>query len=117
MRLISRPVVRAGRRRDVAAMGVFVLARTGETEVFIMPSPRAARADRRRGGCVVAERPLLNHSEMVYRPGDRDAARAFFDAMGFAVSEIPDFPWLVITVDPEAGWGVDNVMYANESTP
>jgi len=65
----------------------------------------------------MAERPLLNHAEMVYRPGDRDAARAFFETMGFAVSELPAFPWLVITVDPEAGWGVDNVMYANESTP
>ncbi len=65
----------------------------------------------------MAEHPLLNHAEMVYGPGDREAALAFFDTMGFAVSELPGFPWLVITVDPEAGWGVDNVMYANESTP
>jgi hypothetical protein len=65
----------------------------------------------------VPERPLLNHVEMLYRPGQRDAARAFFEAFGFAVSDLPNGPWLVITVDPEAGPGTDNVMYANEPTP
>ena len=65
----------------------------------------------------MAEHPLLNHAEMVYGPGDREAARAFFETMGFEVSEFRGFPWLVITVDPQGGWGVDNVMYANESTP
>jgi hypothetical protein len=65
----------------------------------------------------VADRPILNHAEMVYRPGDREAAKAFFETMGFMVSEIPNFPWLVITVDPAEGWGTDNVMYAQESTP
>ena len=64
----------------------------------------------------MAELPLLNHSEMVYRPGDRDAARAFFETMGMTVSELPDFPWLIISVDPNLGQG-DNVMYAQESTP
>jgi hypothetical protein len=64
----------------------------------------------------VAERPLLNHVEMVYQPGDREAAQAFFETMGFAVSDLPGGPWLVITVDPETP-GVDNVMYANEPTP
>lgn len=65
----------------------------------------------------MAERPILNHSEMVYRPGDREATRALFETMGFAVGEVPEFPWLIINVDAEAGPGVDNVMYANESTP
>ena len=63
------------------------------------------------------ERPLLNHVEMLYRPGEREAARAFFEALGFEVSDLPGGPWLVITVDPEAGPGTDNVMYANEPTP
>ncbi|MDP9318833.1 MAG: hypothetical protein M3O94_07135, partial [Actinomycetota bacterium] len=65
----------------------------------------------------MAERPLLNHVEMVYQPGDRDAARAFFETLGFGVSDLPGGPWLVITVDPEAGLSTDNVMYANEPTP
>ena len=65
----------------------------------------------------MAQRPVLNHVEMVYSPGDREAARAFFETMGFMVSELENFPWLLVTVDPEAGWGVDNVMYAQESTP
>jgi hypothetical protein len=55
---------------------------------------------------------------MVYKPGDRDAARAFFETLGFGVSDLPaGGPWLVIKVDPEAGGGTDNVMYANEPTP
>jgi hypothetical protein len=55
---------------------------------------------------------------MVYRPGDREAARTFFEALGCAVSELPGFPWLVINVNPaRPGLSPDNVMYANESTP
>jgi hypothetical protein len=65
----------------------------------------------------VAERPLLNHAEMVYRPGDREAARAFFETMGFEISERTGFPWLAVVVDPKAGRSGDNVMYVNESTP
>jgi hypothetical protein len=65
----------------------------------------------------VAERPLLNHAEMVYHPGDRAAAQAFFETLGFGVSDLPGGPWLVITIDPKAGVSTDNVMYANEPTP
>jgi hypothetical protein len=65
----------------------------------------------------VPERPLLNHVEMVYRPGDREAAQAFFETLGFAVSDLPGGPWLVIRVDPDADFDGDNVMYANEPTP
>jgi hypothetical protein len=55
---------------------------------------------------------------MVYRPGDREATKAFFEAMGCAVSELPGFPWLVINIDPgRPGLSSDNAMYANESTP
>ena len=66
----------------------------------------------------MAEHPLLNHVEMVYRPGEREAARAFFETLGFGVADIPSGgPWLAITVDPDAAPGIDNVMYANEPTP
>ena len=65
----------------------------------------------------MGDRPIINHSEMVYRPGDREAARALFETMGFRVEELPEFPWLIIIIDAEAERGRDNVMYANESTP
>ncbi len=66
----------------------------------------------------MGERPVLNHVEMVYRPGEREAARAFFETLGFAVSDHEHGgPWLVIKVDPEAGPGIDNMLYANEPTP
>jgi len=65
----------------------------------------------------VAERPLLNHAEMLYRPGERAHAQAFFETMGFGVTDLPGGPWLVITVDPEKGPSPENVMYANEPTP
>jgi hypothetical protein len=60
----------------------------------------------------------LNHVEMLYKPGERDAARAFFETLGFQVDDFPPGgQWLAVTVDPEGGIGVDNVMYANEPTP
>jgi hypothetical protein len=68
----------------------------------------------------MADRPILNHAEMVFRPGDRDAAKALYEVMGFRVGEIPGFPWMSIDVDADAPEGelrVDNLMYANESTP
>src|SRR5579862_6974982 len=64
----------------------------------------------------MAERPLmLNHVEMVYRPGEVDAARAFFETLGFGVSQWN--AWLVVEIDPDNGNGIDNVMYASEPTP
>jgi len=63
----------------------------------------------------VADRPLLlNHVEMVYRPGEGEHARAFFETMGFTVTK--SMAWLRIRINPE-GNGVDNVMFANEATP
>jgi hypothetical protein len=65
---------------------------------------------------LMTDRPLMiNHVEMVYRPGQVDFARAFFETLGFAVSEYG--PWLIIMVDPVTGNGLDNVMYCNEAVP
>jgi hypothetical protein len=58
---------------------------------------------------------MLNHVEMIYRPGERDAARALFEALGFGVSDFG--PWLVVAIDPSTFNGVDNLMYASEPVP
>lgn len=64
----------------------------------------------------MAVRPLgINHVEMIFQPGERDAARAFFEVLGFGVADFG--PWLVVSVDPENGNGIDNVMYASEPVP
>ncbi|MBF6621344.1 MAG: hypothetical protein ITG02_14090 [Patulibacter sp.] len=61
--------------------------------------------------------PMVNHVEMIYQPGQRDAAQALFETMGFATFTIPGGPWLGVNVDPESALNSDNVMYANEPTP
>lgn len=64
----------------------------------------------------MAERPLtINHAEMIFRPGERENARAFFDMLGFSVMDFG--PWLVVNVDPTNGNGIDDVMYASEPIP
>jgi hypothetical protein len=65
----------------------------------------------------MAERPLLNHQEMVIQPGEREHARAFFETMGFEVADMADGQHIAVRIDPEAGFTGDNVMYANEATP
>jgi hypothetical protein len=47
---------------------------------------------------------------MLYQPGEREHARAFFQTMGFEVTDMPDGPWLMV-------FGGGNWMYANEPTP
>lgn len=59
--------------------------------------------------------PFINHVEMIFQPGERDAARALFESMGFGVGD--HGPWLVVSIDPATGNGVDNVMYASEPVP
>lgn len=64
----------------------------------------------------MAGRTFLNHVEMVYRPGDEEAAREFFELLGFAVQFTP--PWLTVGVEPtEADNWADNVLYAQPAIP
>ena len=63
----------------------------------------------------MAQHPFINHVEMIHKPGERDAARAFFELMGF---EVKDFgPWLVVDANPADSNGIDNVMYISEPIP
>ena len=68
---------------------------------------------------------MLNHTEMVYAPGDRSLARDLFRALGCRVLDPqeetgPDDlgaaagPYLIIFVEPDSADLIDNVLYASE---
>lgn len=64
----------------------------------------------------MADKTFLNHVEMVFPPGDQEAARAFFEILGFSVLDTP--PWLTVGVEPtEAANWADNVLYAQQAIP
>ncbi|MEO8692320.1 MAG: hypothetical protein ABI658_02325 [Acidimicrobiales bacterium] len=71
---------------------------------------------------------ILNHTEMVYAPGDRALARELFRAIGCRVLDPqeetgPDDlgaaagPYLIVFVEPESTDLIDNVLYASEVPP
>ena len=65
---------------------------------------------------IVTDRGFLNHTELVYRPGERALATQVFETLGCRVVD-PDGPYLVILVDPKSDDFIDNVLYASEVTP
>ena len=65
---------------------------------------------------IVTDRGFLNHTELVYRPGERALATQVFETLGCRVVD-PDGPYLVILVDPKSEDFIDNVLYASEVTP
>jgi hypothetical protein len=93
--------------------GALVTSRLVEHRV--MGHHPSAGTDTREESNVAERRLAINHVEMIFQPGKREAARAFFEAMGFGVSDFG--PWLVILVDPKTANAVDNVMYASEPVP
>ena len=58
---------------------------------------------------------LLNHAELVYRPGERKLVMRVFETLGCGVVETGG-PYLVIQIDPGEGDFVNNVLYASEVT-
>ena len=71
---------------------------------------------------------ILNHTEMVYAPGDRTLARELFRAIGCRVldpqeEDGPDDlgaaagPYLIVFVEPDSTDLIDNVLYASEVPP
>ena len=60
--------------------------------------------------------PFINHVEMAYSPGHKDATVAFFELLGFRVIETG--AWITAYVDPAntTNWA-DNIVYANEAIP
>ena len=58
---------------------------------------------------------LLNHVELVYRPGERQRVAALFRALGCGVIETGG-PYLVVRVAPDGAGFLHNVLYASEAT-
>lgn len=61
---------------------------------------------------------MLNHVEMVYRPGDRQIVGRLFELLGCGVVDTGG-PFLIVHVDPENQdpTMLDNCLYASEMTP
>jgi hypothetical protein len=59
---------------------------------------------------------LLNHVELVYRPGERKLVTKVFETLGCVVVETGG-PFLVIQIQPGEQSFLDNVLYASEVTP
>lgn len=58
----------------------------------------------------------INHVEMVYRPGERALAAAFFELLGMRVTDRGG-RWFTALADPAGTDGSDNACYASEVTP
>jgi hypothetical protein len=61
-------------------------------------------------------RRLLNHVEMVYRPGERPLAVKVLEVLGFAVHD-DGGEFLAASADPSAPDIVDNTCYLSQATP
>ena len=59
---------------------------------------------------------LLNHVELVYRPGERKLVTKVFETLGCVVVETGG-PFLVIQIQPGEQSFLHNVLYASEVTP
>jgi hypothetical protein len=59
---------------------------------------------------------LLNHVEMVYRPGERALTGRVFELLGMRVFDRGG-TWMTALVDPELGDFSNNACYASEVTP
>ncbi len=59
---------------------------------------------------------LHNHTELVYRPGERALAARIFETLGCRVVETGG-PYLLVLVEPSEQGPYDNVLYASEVTP
>ena len=59
---------------------------------------------------------LLNHVELVYRPGARGRVARVFEVLGCRVIETGG-PYLVVQIERDTPSLLDNVIYASEVTP
>jgi hypothetical protein len=59
----------------------------------------------------------ITHSECIYAPGDGDLVKELFTALGFAVTKVEPYPYIIAHVNPEVLDVMENVIYASEVTP
>ena len=62
-------------------------------------------------------RRLLNHVELVYRPGERALAARVFGLLGFKVFDDGKSEFMVASADPAAPDHIDNTCYASQVRP
>jgi hypothetical protein len=65
------------------------------------------------------EEPMLQritHSECIYAPGDGELVKELFVALGFAVTKVEPYPYIIAHVDPDVMDVMSNVIYASELT-
>ena len=58
----------------------------------------------------------ITHSECIYAPGDGDLVKELFVALGFAVTKVEPYPYIIAHVDPDVMDVMSNVIYASELT-
>lgn len=59
----------------------------------------------------------LTHNECIYAPGDADAVKAFFGALGLSLTNVAPHPYIIAHVNPSQKDVIGNVLYASELTP
>ena len=58
----------------------------------------------------------ITHSECIYAPGDGELVKELFVALGFAVTKVEPYPYIIAHVDPDVMDVMSNVIYASELT-
>ncbi len=59
----------------------------------------------------------ITHSECIFAPGDEEAVKELFTTLGFAVTKVDPYPYVIAHVNPVKMDVMGNVLYASEMTP
>jgi hypothetical protein len=59
----------------------------------------------------------ITHSECIFAPGDEDLVKELFTTLGFAVTKVDPYPYVIAHVNPDVKDPMANVLYASEMTP
>jgi hypothetical protein len=59
----------------------------------------------------------ITHSECIYAPGEGELVKELFTTLGFAVTKVEPYPYIIAHVNPAVKDAMANVLYASEMTP
>lgn len=59
----------------------------------------------------------ITHSECIYAPGEGDLVKELFVALGFGVTKVDPYPYIIAHVNPAVQDVMGNCIYASEVTP